>query len=195
MDVGVEHRPSTGNGVHYGTGWTIGGHLRVDIFRWLGVRFIARVEEANDVSFDDGSLGLPRGTDLDQPSLQRVLLGLSIEPTWNVTRKLDLWAGVGANWGRTIADRAAASGAQSLLLPPRAAVFVEVPFSLGARYELLDDWLVVNACGTLGLLADQSGSMISPYPTPGASGQLVTVGAFPELGTSWTFLVGVGALL
>ena len=81
------------------------------------------------------------------------------------------------------------------MLPPRAAVYIEIPFSLGARYEILTDWLVVNIAGTVGLLTDQSGSLLSPYSTPGASGKLVTVGPFPDFGTSYTLVAGLGVLL
>jgi len=102
---------------------------------------------------------------------------------------------VGIGWGRTLASALRASGKQTLLVPERAAVFVEVPLSLGVRYELIENWLVANVAANVAFVGNQSGELLSPYRTPGKDGTLVTVGGFPTLGTSWAALAGLGILL
>jgi hypothetical protein len=87
------------------------------------------------------------------------------------------------------------TGTEQVALPTRAAVFVEVPLSLGVRYELVPDWLVANLSGSVAFPTDQSGGMLGPYHTPGKDGKFVSVGGFPELGVSWLALAGLGVLL
>jgi hypothetical protein len=194
VSSGVVSRPSPEGAVHYATGFAIGGHARVDVLDWLAARLSARFE-TEPVSFDPGALGLPPGTTLTQPTPHRVYLAATAEPTWSPLPRLGLFAGLGIGMGRTTAPELQATGAEHLTLPTRAAVFVEVPVSLGTRYEVLPDWLVATISGSVGLLTDQSGALVSPYETPGKSGKLVRVGAFPELGTSWALLAGLGVLL
>ncbi len=193
-DTGLIKRPASGDGVHDGVGVVFGGHARVKVLPWLDARLGARVESA-PTSFDDGALGLPRGTHLDDPSPRRVYLSLAAEPTWSPVPRLELWAGAGIAWGRTTAATLHASGNEVLTVPTRAAVFVEVPLSLGVRYEFVPHWLVVNLSVTVGFPSNQSGGLLGAYRTPGKDGTLVTVGGFPELGTSVLGLAGVGVLL
>ncbi len=191
---GVVSRPSTGSLVHYAPGPAVGAYARVDLLSFLAARLSARYETGG-ASFDDGALGLPHGTTIDEPALQRVTLDAALEPEWTPTPRLALYAGIGIGWGRTTAPALHASGAESLALPPRAAVFVETPLALGFRYEVLPNWLVVDVGGSVAFLASQSGALVSPYETPGKRGTLVTASGFPELGTSWGLLAGLGVLL
>jgi hypothetical protein len=124
-----------------------------------------------------------------------VYLSATAEPTWSPVRRLELWAGVGIAWGRTNMPTMTTSGSQVVTLPTRGAVFVEVPFSLGVRYEFLPDWLVANVSFAVGIPFSRSGALISPYRTTGKDGFPVTVGAFPENGTSLLGLAGIGVLL
>jgi hypothetical protein len=103
---------------------------------------------------------------------------------------------VGVGWGRTTANSLYTRGAEQIALPIRSAVFVEVPLSAGVRYEIIENWMVVNLSGQVGFLwGSQTGAMLNPFSTPGKSGSLVTVAGFPEVGTSVGFLAGVGCLL
>jgi hypothetical protein len=194
FDAGVVSRPSEGDLVHYGLGWAVGPHVRVDILRALAARVQARFE-GNSVSFDDGALGLPRGTRYQSPDFRRVSLGIAAEPTWTPLARLDLWIGLGVGWGRTTVGPLQTSGAESVELPIRSAVFVEFPFSLGVRYQILPRHLVVNVSGSASFLSNQSGRLEDDHDTPGASGRLVTVRGFPTLGTSFAALAGIGVLL
>jgi len=124
-----------------------------------------------------------------------VYLSASAEPTWSPVPRLDLWAGVGIGWGRTLAPTLKTSGAQVVVVPSRAAVFVEVPLSLGVRYEILPNLVVVNLSGAIGFLGNQSGGLLQTYRTPGKDGKLVGVGGYPEPDTSWVALAGLGVLL
>jgi len=195
LGAGVTSRPaSQSGGVSFGLGRTVSAHARVDLRDWLGARLTAQWEWVS-VNLSEGALGLPPGTTYTEPDLKRVYLGASLEPTLHATERLALWLGVGIGWGRTTADPLYTQGAEQVTLPIRSAVFLEVPLSLGLRYEVIPDWLVVNLSGKVGFLSDQSGNLENPYNTPGASGKPVTAGGFPELGTSFGVLAGVGCLL
>lgn len=194
IDVGVASRPSKGDRVHYGLSSAIGGHGRVNLAAWLGARVHARFE-SNPVTFDDGALGLPSGTNYDSPSFRRVVLGFALEPTFTPIPPLDLWLGVGVGWSRTTVGLLHTSGSESVVLPIRSAVFVELPLSVGVRYHVVPRLLVINLMGSASFLTNQSGTLEQDYDTPGASGLLVRVGGFPAFGTSFTALAGVGVLL
>jgi hypothetical protein len=194
-DVGLVSRPALGEGpVHYPAGWTVGGHVRVDILSWIGARLSGRVENSHS-TFDDGALGLASGTRYDQPDLRRISIIGTVEPTWRVTPRLLLYVGVGAGWGRTTAEKLNTSGAESVVLPSRGAVYVEFPFSLGGRFEIVPNFLVVNLSGSASALIDQSGKMVEAYNTPNQTGLLVSVGPFPKQGPSFSLLTGLGILL
>jgi hypothetical protein len=194
VDVGVIARAANGNGVHDSPGFAFGGHVRGKILKWLDVRVAGRTESC-PYSYDDGAFGLPSGTQIDQPGPRRIYLAAALEPNWSPIPRLELWAGVGIGWGRTVAPTMQTSGAEEVLVPTRAAVFVEVPFSLGVRYEIIPYWLVANLSASVAFPGAQSGVMLGPYHTPGKDGTLVTVGGFPELGVSWLGLAGLGVLL
>jgi hypothetical protein len=195
VGAGVTSRPAANSSnVTFGIGRTIGVHVRVEPWKWLGVRVMARWESLS-VNFSEGALGLPPGTTYDEPDLDRVYLGISAEPTWYPIPALGLWAGAGLGWGRTTAQVLHASGTETAELPIRSAVFVEFPLSVGARYEVVKNWVVLNLSGHIGFLTGQSGALENPYATPGTVQRVVTVQGFPELGTSFGFLAGVGCLL
>jgi hypothetical protein len=195
FDAGLVRRASQSDSIKYELSRTIGVHARVDVFRWLGARISVRWEFM-PVEFRQGALGLPPGTTYSEPDLNRVYIGASFEPTWHATSLLALWGGVGVGWGRTTAESLYTQGAEQVALPIRSAVFVEMPLSAGARYEVIKDWMVVNLSGHVGFLwGDQTGALLNPYSTPGKAGGLVTVQGFPEVGTSLGFLAGVGCLL
>jgi hypothetical protein len=194
IDVGAGNRPASSGPVHYGVTSAFGFHARVDLLAWLGVRVLVRYE-SNGVSFDPGALGLPNGTAYNQSALDRVVLGAAVEPTWSPIDRLGLFAGIGASWARSTAQDLHTGGAETVELPIRSSVFLEFPLSLGVRYEAIRNWLILGLTGSVGFLSNQSGKMLSSEETPGASGKLVTVGGFPEFGTSWNVLAGVGALL
>lgn len=194
LGAGVTSRPATSGSVTYGLGRTVGLHVRTDVWRWIAARVVARWETAA-VNFGEGALGLPAGTTYTEPDLNRVYLGASLEPTWYPVPTLGLWAGAGIGWGRTTAQSLYTQGAERVTLPIRSAVFIEVPLSAGIRYEFVKHWLVANLSGHVGLLSGQSGALENPYDTPGKSGRFVTAEGFPELGTSFGVLAGVGCLL
>jgi opacity protein-like surface antigen len=194
IDGGVGNRPASSGAVHYGVTSAFGFHARIDPLKWLGVRVVVRYE-SNGVSFDAGALGLPNGTTYDQSALARVYLGAAVEPTWSPVERLGLFAGLGAGWARSTAQELHTSGAEVVELPIRSSVFLEFPLSIGARYEVVRNWVMLSLAGSVGFLSNQDGKMLSSEQTPGKSGQLVTVGGFPEFGTSWNLLAGVGVLL
>jgi opacity protein-like surface antigen len=195
VDIGLVARPALGDGpIHYPAGWGWGGHVRADLFDWLGFRLAARFERSH-ATFEDGALGLATGTDISQPDLKRIGISLAAEPTWRVLPRFLLYVGVGAGWGRTTAEQMHTTGAETVVLPSRSAVFVEFPLSVGGRFEIVPNLLVVNLSGAVSVLIDQSGRMVETYDTPNQTGLITAVGPFPKQTTSFSLLTGLGILL
>lgn len=194
-NFGVVSRPAENATVEYSPGMTYGAFARVDILPWLSGRVSARMETGT-ASPRGGSLGVP-GAHFPDADLVRPYLSVSAEPTWSPVERLSLWLGVGVGWGRTACPslHAIDANADNVLVPRRAGVFVDFPLSVGARYEVIRNWLVLQASGSVSVLTSQSGSLFKPIRVPDQNGQLATVSAFPELGTSFTLLAGVGVLL
>ena len=187
-EAGVVYRPGSSDQISYSGGWVVGGYARVDIFKFLAARLQARVESST-VSFREGALGLPPGTVYHEDDMRRVYWNFALEPQWAPRERVLLWAGLAAGWGRSTVPPLHTTGAFTVALPTRSAVFIEFPFSLGARYEIIPRWLCVNATAAFGLATNQSGKLLEPYVTPDANGKIVTVGGYPDLsvspGPSW----------
>lgn len=192
-NFGIVSRPAENATVDYSAGMAYGGFVRVDVLPWLGARISARVETGT-VSPRDGFLGIP-GVHFPDADVTRPYLSVSAEPTWSPLEQLSLWVGVGVGWGRTSCPPLHSIDADNVLVPSRAGVFVDFPLSIGARYEVIRNWLVLQGSGSVSLLTSQSGSLFEPIRIPDQSGQLATASAFPELGTSFTLLAGVAVLL
>lgn len=192
-NFGVVSRPAENQTAQYSPGATYGAFVRVDILPWLSGRVSAHVENST-ASPRGGSLGIP-GVHFPDAPLERPYLSVSAEPTWSPVDRLSLWLGLGVGWGRTTCPSLHALDADNVLVPRRAGVFVDFPLSVGARYEVIRNWLVVQGSGSVSVLSSQSGSLFEPIRIPDQSGQLATVSALPELGTSFTLLAGVSVLL
>jgi hypothetical protein len=199
LDVGAEigfaSRPASKGPVDYSLAMALGFHARLDILNWLAARLLVRME-SQDVSFRQGALGLPPGTTYKDGALSRVSLGIAVEPTYSPFERLDLYAGAGVSWARTTADEMHAEIPEALSLPSHSSVFVEIPFSLGARYTVIPHWLTLNAAASFGIVTGQTGRLFSTYATPAGNAGIVQVGGYPAFAeTAWTFLAGAGVLL
>jgi len=189
--AGVAVRPSDDSDVTYAAGPTVGGHAKLIYFPWLGLRLSAR-HEWSSAEHEEAA---PGGTALADQALTRIVLGAAIEPTWAPVPRLEVFGGLGIGWGRTSAEPLEPVRGDRPALPRRSAVFVELPLSLGAGYEVIRDWLVVSASGSVSLLTGQSGNLLESERTPGPDGSLQVVEGLPEMGPSWALLAGLGLVL
>lgn len=193
VNVGMVSRPADGDAVTYTPGLSYGGFARVEVLPWLAVRTAARIESST-ASPRGGTLGIA-GAHFPDADLVRPYLSASVEPTWSPIARLGLWLGVGVGWGRTVCPSLRSVDASNVVVPSRAAVFVDFPLSLGARFEVIPDWLTLSASASVSFLSSQSGRLVEPVRTPDQTGQLATVSAFPELGSSFSALAGIAVLL
>lgn len=192
---GVEYLPASGSGVSYGPGFAWGGHARIVLAPWLGLR-VSFTQSSQPVSVPDGALGLPAGTHIDQPDLSVLLLRVRVEPTWVVSPRFRLWAGVGAGWGRISAPAVTTSGAQAgLHSATRKGVMLEFAGELGASFDVIPNWLAVSLMGSGGVLTNQTGEVFTPSQAFTADGHRIQLAGLPHFGSSLSALLGVGVLL
>lgn len=192
-EAGVVARGAADDTVKYSPAFAWGGSARTDIVDFLFARLSAHVEKGSATP-KDGSLGIA-GARFGDADLTRTYLAVSVEPTWSPVPRLELFAGAGAGWGRTVCRALHSENADNVVVPTRAAVFVDFDVALGVRHEILRDWLVVQGSVAAGLPTLQSGTLLTTSRTPDQAGRLGTASAFPELGPSFTALAGLGVLL
>lgn len=190
-ELGVASRPASGGDVSYGAGVAYGGFVRGDIVSWLSVRFSARREQS---TASLGSLAIS-GAHFDDADLGRTYLSFAVEPQWSPLPRLTLWTGLGVGWGRTACPALYSRDADNVVIPARAGAFFDFPLSLGARYEIVRDWVLLHATASGSLLAGQSGTLFAPVQIVDQAGAITTAPGFPELGASVTALLGVSVVL
>jgi hypothetical protein len=178
--TGVVSRPAASAAASYDAAWLVGGHARLELTRYLGLRMVARHESG------DG-----RSTALDQDlELSRLYMAAIAEPTWAFAPGWSVWLGVGLAWARTTVE----SSAQTVVRD-RVGVFIEVPVGIGIGFELIPDWLRLSASTQLGFSALQSGNLFNSVHGVDSSGMRVTAPPLPEFATSWSAVAGLGVLL
>ncbi len=193
--AGVEYLPASGSAVSYGPGFAWGAHARILIAPWMGFR-VSFTQSSQSVSIPDGGLGLPAGTSIDQPNLSVLLLRARIEPTWVVSPRFRLWAGVGAGWGRISAEALTTTGAEAGLHSAiRKGVMLEFAGELGASFDVIPNWLAASLLVSGGALTNQSGEVFTPSQAFTANGHRIYVEGLPHFGGSLSALLGVGVLL
>lgn len=170
--------------------WGISG--RVDALRWLGAR-ITVLRGNQPVSPDAAAIAQPN-TELKQSDFRFISWTFRLEPTWHATKALSLWAGVGIGWARAIVPAldTAALGWRSA---DRACVYVEGQWALGAQYELIRDWIVLDLDLSVGDLGYQRGSGHDPVQAFTPEGHRTHIGGYPLLSHKAQGLFGIGVIL
>ena len=193
--VGMEYLPARGSALSYGPGFAWGGHARIEIAPWMGFR-ISFTQSSQPVSVPDGALGLQSGTRIDQPDLSVLLLRARIEPTWVVSPRLRLWAGIGAGWGRVSAPALTTSGTQAdLNAAQRKGVMLEFSGGLGGSFDVIPNWLAASLMVSGGFLTNQTGEVFTSSQAFTADGHRTQLAGLPHFSSSLSALFGVSVLL
>lgn len=193
--AGVEYLPARGSGVGYGAGFAWGVHARIEIAPWMGFR-VSFTQSSQPVTVPDGALGLPAGTHIDQPDLSLLLLRVRLEPTWVVSPRLRLWAGVGAGWGRISAPALTTSGTLSgIRSARRSGVMLEFAGELGGSFDVIPNWLTASLMLSGGVLTNETGEVFTPSQAFTSDGHRIQLDGLPHFGSSLSALLGVGVLL
>jgi hypothetical protein len=193
VDVGLVRRPATGEDASYATATSWGGHLRVNLAAWLGLRVLVQTM-SHPVTLRDGALDV-QGARIDQPGLETLSMQAWLEPTWSPVHHVRLWAGPWMGWGRVTAPEPDLEGALSVRSAERHGVILEAGVGVGTTYEIVPSWVALNTVLGAGLMVDQTGSMFQDAQGFDEEGHRLSVGKLPEFAGSFQASAGLGVLL
>jgi len=124
------------------------------------------------------------------------LLGAAAEPTWGVTPRLRLLAGLGLGWGTGVAAP-----------PPyhpggyysarRTATFLDLSGALGGTVDVIPSWVTVSLLLGASLTVEQSGALYRPVQAipQDPANRIDHYQGLPEFSGSLSALLGVGVVL
>lgn len=178
------------------SGWTAkpgpvwGLNVKVEPFRWLGVR--ANFLRGNQqVQMDAGALR--PGYSTYQPTLAMTRLELRAEPTLVLTRSLCTYLGLGLSWGRFVAPEAESSPRLHTL--DRSGVHVGYEGAVGVAYEPFADLIVLDFSIAGSLLDDQTGSAYESVQAFTADGHRTSIGGLSRFSGAARAMFGIGVVL
>jgi len=113
-----------------------------------------------------------------------------------VTESFRISATVGIGWGRMDLDKVdVQEPTRSYTVRKRSGVFVEVPLGLLLAYDIIPQWLAVQAEADVAPLLMQSGSLHGSPPYTDSAGTLQFAGPMPTLTHSVSVLFGLSLAL
>lgn len=178
------------------SGWTAkpgpvwGLNIKVEPFRWLGVR--ASFLRGNQrVDVDPATLR--PGYSSYQPTLAMTRLELRAEPTLQLTRSLSTYLGLGLSWGRFVAPEVDTT--PRLYSLERTAVHVGYEGALGIAYEPRADLIVLDFSIVGSLLKDQTGSAYDVIQAFTSDGHRTTLGGLSHFSGAVRAMFGIGLVL
>jgi hypothetical protein len=180
-----------GDAVSYSPDVAIGAHVRIELREWLGLRLFFLYGQ-HGVTIASGNLGLP-GQDVQQPDIAVTQLGARLEPTWVVTPRLRLWAGLGAAWARAEAPRPMLGGTGALTAE-REGVFLELGGGLGASFDVVPRWLTVWTSASIAAVVDETGDLFNRQQAV-APDRILVIDGLPEMSGALSAVLGVGLIL
>jgi hypothetical protein len=190
-DRGIGYDPTLGFGLH----------ARLPIVRWL--ELTAYFYDADhDVDVPNGALG-PKGTVKLDP-LETFAFGARLSPTLHLGDRFRIWLTGGVGWGRMDFGRMTIDqGPNSeVIVRERSNPYVEFPIGVGAGFEIVKDWLVLEYEVTGAFVANESSTAVSPFQgwqqvQEGSRtvGHLVTINPFPGFGSTWIQALGLSLVL
>lgn len=221
VDLGMQALPARAGSADYAAGLAWAASARVELAPWMGLRFVARqsshavtLTRPRMVATDGRSA--PGDTELRQDPLEAWALAARLEPTWVMTPRLRLWAGVGAGWLRVEApaaegtlgggcaprEIAGTTTSCEIVTSARSGLGTELGATLGSSVDLVPQWLTLSLSTSLAAVVDQSGTLFGPPPGHAgespqafADGSLYFPGYYPRFGSSATLLLGLGLVL
>jgi hypothetical protein len=181
-----------GKGASTSIGPVWGASVRLEPYRWLGFR-LTLLRGNQPVTPDLGVWGSV-DTQVHQPDFKIIHWTMRMEPTWQATKDLLLWAGVGLGWARSIVPEATI-GNLGWRSAERACVYVEGQWAMGAQYELIHDWLLVDLDLSTGFLGYQSGTAHETMQAFTPEGHRTHLGGYPDFSHKLQALFGIGVIL
>lgn len=169
-----------------------GLHARIEPWSWMSFR--GGVVRGNQpVRVKDGALAAA-GTDVYQPPLEILRLEARAEPVLAVGEGVSVYGGLGVGWGRSVAPEPTTRHPELVSLR-RSQVYLDYLLSLGATYEPIADWLMIDIDLSAGLLRSQSGSSLSSVQAFSPDGHRTSIEGLPRFSQTFSVLLGVGLVL
>lgn len=194
LDLGLARRPASGERASYATALSKGGHVRVTLTDWLGLRVLVQTMQ-HAVSVREGGLGVA-GARTEQPSLEVLSMQSGLEPTWSVAPHVRLWGGPWMGWGRITAPEPRFQGALRVRSADRYGVIIEAGLGIGTTYEIVPRWVTVNTALGAGFMVDQSGLVFDEQMQGfDQDGHRIWVDRLPKFAGTYQASLGIGVLL
>jgi hypothetical protein len=180
----VRYTPSVGFGL-----WA-----RWELVRWLRMNLYF-VRSEHEAGMPPGALGLPG--DADPVELYTYSFGARLAPTWQFGPRLRTWVSAGAGWGRIEVERFGVRQGNlgTFTVRNRNASFIEFPFGLGASFDVIPKWLVIELEVVGAFNVGERGDALREGQAIDASGRRVDVGPFPEIQGSFVQTLGLSLVL
>lgn len=180
-----------------------------EIFKYL--RFQAYfVDARHDIVLPPGSLcvendppGVCQGRTLEIGPMYTFAFGARFLPTLALSRRVRVWAALGAGYGRMELDRMTVTEPNPLnperpnqyTVRDRSVAFVEFPLGGGASFEVIKDWMRINFEITGAFINNQDGTATEPVQAIDATGKKRAIGGFPGLAGSFVQTLGLSLVL
>ncbi len=187
-DAGVIGRMSAGD-VSYTPGLAYGGHVRVWVLPWLGVRALAR-HVAHDI--DLGSLRASMGNPTLPPSVRSNELLGAVEPSLPLLPRLSLYGGPSASW-QYFSTKPPVGG--TLKLIERRGSFVAFGVNLGVSFDAIPEWLRLEANFNPSLPVGQRGDFFHATQAFDPNGGRQSAAGFPKFQASYSLALSATLLL
>jgi len=160
--VGMVSRASSSSDFKYLPGVAYGGYFRPQITKNLGIRLMYREErikvDAAPGAFDYGEEH--QSLDLEQPKLKVTSLGLRIEPSFDITRHIQLLGVLSWSWVRLVAPMPEAEDFHQR--SDRSGVELNWGLGGGVSAALLRNWLNLSLVGAYHFVSNQTGQAYKP---------------------------------
>jgi len=180
----VRYSPSLGFGL-----WA-----RWEIVRWLRMNLYF-VRSGHEAGMPPGALGLPG--DAAPVDLYTYSFGARLAPTLQFGPRLRGWVSAGAGWGRIEVERFEVTqpNGGTFMVRNRAASFVELPFGLGASFDVIPKWLAVEVEVMGAFNVGERGDALREAQAIDSAGRRIDVGPFPEIRGSFVQTIGLSLVL
>lgn len=214
-DFGVAFRPAKDNSrVSYSPSYRWGLHATIELNSWLNVRMSASRSAHHAVHLDPGALSTPDSgplvsAQLSQSPIKLWLLGLRLEPTWQVLPRWRVFSGIGAGWATLETSAITGSIPGCMPLAPdagcnvvgfrRTGALVELTSALGTTLEIWPKRLLFLLNGAYSVYLTQSGTIFGSsgwrIEQVFAGGQMFHLAPLPQFKGAIEVSAGLGLIL
>jgi opacity protein-like surface antigen len=171
-------------------GAVYGFEVVLDPFRWLNVR--GSVFQGNQ-PLHVRSDAFAVDAHVYQPTLDMMRMQLRAEPVWHYSERTSLYLGLGAGWARFTAD--APKTTPRLISFQRSGVYLGCEGAVGASYEPIKDWMVIDISMGASYLSGQTGSIFESTQAFTEDGHRTTLGGLSKFSVGYRFGLGIGIVL